>query len=227
MRTFDIVCLMAASALLGCAGGDNVAGDRFGGGGSGGDDASGSGATGPSAGSGNAPSGASNGGAGDGGAASSSSHAASTGSGQPACEDTGQAEPNEGEGSAGDIGALDDCDGSGGFLDGVLSGSDVDWYTYQGNDGFGCVVDASRSIESDGEVRVCQFFDCGGEKIDIGCPEGTSAETSPEGRHGCCSQDPFEVGIDCPGLNDSANVYVRVDKPPAYDCVHYTLTLHY
>jgi hypothetical protein len=225
MQTLHILCLMAAGALLGCAGGDNVADDRFGGGGSGGDDA-GSSATGPSTGSGSTATGA--GGAGDGGAAaSSSSHAASTGSGQPACDDTGQAEPNDGEGSAGDIGVLDDCDGSGGYLEGVLSGNDVDWYTYQGNDGFGCVVDASRSIESDGEVRVCQFFDCSGEMVDIGCPEGTAAETSPEGRNGCCSQDPFEVGIDCPGLNDSANVYVRVDKPPAYACVHYTLTLHY
>ena len=37
MRTLSIACLMAA-ALTGCAGGDNVAGDRFGGGGSGGDD---------------------------------------------------------------------------------------------------------------------------------------------------------------------------------------------
>ena len=151
---------------------------------------------------------------------SSSSTVGSGGS----CPDTSD-EPNNSEEQASKVGTLDDCDEVGLSVKGVLAGNDVDWYTYDGQDKFLCVVEPSRTITSSAQVRLCKFFDCKGVKVT--CPAGTTADMSPNGHPGCCSVNGFAVTPTCSGLSDDATVYLRVDKPPSFPCVQYDLSFHY
>jgi hypothetical protein len=151
---------------------------------------------------------------------SSSSTVGSGGS----CPDTSD-EPNNSEQTATDLGSFDDCDEIGTTIKGVLPGNDVDWYTYDGTDKFGCIVEPTRSVISSAQVRICKFFDCKG--ISLTCPVNTSVDTSPDGHPGCCSVNGFTVAPDCDGFSDDATVYLRIDKPPSFPCVTYDLSLHY
>jgi hypothetical protein len=163
-------------------------------------------------------------GPGAGGNSTSSSSTSGSGAGVP-CPDNGP-EPNNSEATATNLGMIDDCDNSGSMVSGTLAGNDVDWYKYQGSDTFGCNVDAYRSITSDGQARVCKFPDC--PNLVVTCPAGTVPETSPTGLAGCCSLNPFQLAVDCPNTtSDDATVYIRVDKPPSFACVNYTLEFHY
>jgi hypothetical protein len=233
-----LYALILALGPLACAGGDPVKEDRFGSeDADGGDDGTSGTSDGQTATSGDPggttgdtsgdPTGSGPTSSGSGASSGGSTSGSGSSSSGSVCNDSGPGEPNDSEGSASNLGELDDCDASGGYLDGVLAGDDVDWYVYHGGDAFGCMVDPSREIEADGGYRVCKFVSCDSGEGTVTCPAGTSAETSPDGRSGCCAQQAFELTIDCPGLTDSASVYVRVDKPPAYDCVNYKLTIHY
>jgi len=221
-RLLSVFALMLG--CVACASSDPVRKDRFnqqetdgtaGGGGESGfstSDATGSGAgaSGPSATSG----------------AGASTQSSSSGQ-PPACVDDGP-EGNDSEASATDLGTIDDCDASGGAFSGVLAGDDVDWFVYHGTDATGCVVDPARSLDADGEYRVCQFFTCDdGGPLTLTCPDGAWDETSPEGRPGCCSHEALQLSPDCSSWTDNSAVYVRLDKPPAAECVHYTLSFHY
>lgn len=146
----------------------------------------------------------------------------------PTCMDTG-AEPNETEVTAKNLGTIDDCDGSGDEFSGVLNGpDDIDWYRYNGEDGFGCVVGPSRAVQFMMPARICKFVQCdAGGAPDFSCPAGTTGATSPDGRPGCCHSTGFDMDIDCPGSDDNAVIYIRIDNPNSGACIPYTVEYHY
>ncbi len=142
-------------------------------------------------------------------------------------------EPNDSEEQAAALGIIDDCDGSGSAFTSELEGDgDVDWFTYSASDVFGCVVDPTRDVITPAPVRFCKFINCASGQASIdGCPSGASAATSPSGHPGCCKYGTnlsnFDVAIDCPGSDDSAQVLMRIDSGPAGVCTAYTINYHF
>jgi len=147
--------------------------------------------------------------------------------------------------------AINDNDGSGSFVKGLIAGpDDVDWYRYSGTDDLIYVVDPFRGFTVEGDsLRVCAYYECTSGTAKLGeqitphtCPTGTEAVSSNGGRPGCCTLPgttefgfeipPDDIGIVCDGtiLYDNMYVYLRVD---AYDgaaadtCEPYTLAYHY
>lgn len=149
-----------------------------------------------------------------------STTSSSTGSG---CSDP-YPEPNDTQSNAIDLGMIDSCDGSQQSEDGVLNGSDIDWFRYYVDDGF-CFVNPYRQITSDGQARLCKYFECDTSPAttNVTCPAGTQADTAPQGQPGCCGLTMFEPDINC----GDTFVWVRIDKPPAQACVSYTFTYHF
>jgi hypothetical protein len=139
-------------------------------------------------------------------------------------------EPNDSEETAVFLGQINDCNWNGGSVDGVLSWGDEDWFTYTGTDAFGCWVDPAREIVADADIRICKFAEClnGLENTELTCPPPTKSATSPAGRPGCCGTSDFQLSVyDCAGtINDSANVYIRIDQG-GEQCVEYTFNYHY
>ena len=183
-------------------------------------------------GSGGAPllSGGSGGIAGGGTTTTTSTTTTSTGGGGAGggtlCNDWG--EPNDSEMVAYDFGGINDCDSSGKTINAAIVGvSDVDWYTYEGSDDLGCLVDPNCVLVTSGGVaRICKFAECLGGGTDVTCKGGSVAETSPQGRQGCCNQQGFGMDLECSGISDDADMYIRVDHL-AGSCVEYTLSFHY
>jgi hypothetical protein len=232
---------LALTTLAAC-GSDDGGGDGPGGsaGSSGAAGSGGSGGSGASGGSGG--SGGTGGGAGDGGSggsAGASGAAGSAGTGGSAgsggtnnCNDPGP-EPNDSLPQATPTCSappceIDDCDGSGSTVTGTIGPDDVDLHAYFGNDNVGCQVNASVSTEDSG-YRLCLFTQCadGAQTTLIACHEGSTQEAGPSGYQGCCVTAPgtVEVEHDCPGLDESAGVYIRIDEANA--CVDYSVDYHY
>ena len=160
-----------------------------------------------------------------GSAATSTTATTSTG---PSCDDTGIGEPNDSESKAFTLAAIDDCDGSGSSLQGVIAGpDDADWYKYSGDDTSFCSVDATRDLTSTDSLRICKFAQCVSGTATPDCPLGTAADTSPDGRPGCCSLQGFSMGVDCSGIDDDATIFVRIDSIDGADCASYSLDYHY
>ncbi len=176
---------------------------------------------------------ASAGGAASGGA---SAGGAGGGSGTPDCTDATQTEPNDSAGTAWKLARrkLDDCDTDSvpATVSGVISGADdVDWYWYEGDDGLGPCVDPGRSLtQSESGIRICKFLECKVGNTEFDCPPGTST-AQHDGRDGCCGTTDFDLAdLNCTGtLDDSANVYIRLDQPGATDatCNAYTLSVDF
>jgi hypothetical protein len=166
---------------------------------------------------------------------SSSTSGTGAGGDVPACPDLGVGEPNESENNAFPLkaSAISDCDGDGGMVTGTIAGqNDIDWFTYEGDDTFGCVVDPTRSFtQSESGLRLCKFFECFSGNTEFSCPSGTTAATSPGSRPGCCGTAGFDVtNLNCTGTTDEhVQVYLRVDRPgaTAATCNHYSLSYHY
>ena len=135
-------------------------------------------------------------------------------------------EANDTQATATDLGQINDCDKNGSSVSGVLAGGDVDWFTYKGSDTFGCSVNPSRDITSDGQAKLCKYIRCPGLKLDK-CPNDSTSDTSPEGDPGCCTTTKMELGINCNGASDDATIFLKVEKPPAFTCVNYTFNYHY
>jgi hypothetical protein len=175
--------------------------------------------------------GAAGGTAGSGGAAGQGGQGGTS----PPCVDDDLAEPNEVEQDA-DLVQSDpvgDCDGDGYLLSGTIAGADdVDWFVYQGDDGF-CVVNPSGELAADQPgARLCIFIECLQGDTEVGpCEAGESEDTSPDGLPGCCSTSSVELsGFNCTGTtNEDLWVYMRVDQPggPADVCNEYDVTYHY
>lgn len=137
-------------------------------------------------------------------------------------------EPNDVEGQAFSLGAFNDCDPEGSMIQGILGGpNDTDWYRYVGSDDFGCVVDPARTVTASNSVRVCKFAECtDGSTPVIDCQNGSTPDTSPEGRAGCCFTAGFGMDVECDAVSDDATVYIRFDNP-GDACVVYDMAYHF
>jgi hypothetical protein len=152
-----------------------------------------------------------------------------TGGTGPTCMDEpSEKEPNDSEATAKDLGTINDDNSNGGTISGVLNGqSDADWYKYHGVDDFGSTVDPTRSVMFMMPARICKYAQCdNASDPSVTCPGGTSNDTSPDGRKGCCSGGGFTMDIDCTGIDDNATIYIRIDQASG-DCVPYTVMYHY
>jgi hypothetical protein len=150
------------------------------------------------------------------------------------CYDVGQGEPNDSEGTALNLTGqpITDCDYTGGAVNGTIdSPSDEDWYYYAATDELACFVNPERSLTTtNGGVQLCKYFECYQGPTQVNCPIGTTADTSPDGRDGCCATYGFNVDIDCTDTSsDDAWVYLRVSAPgaPSNVCTHYAVDYHY
>jgi hypothetical protein len=143
-------------------------------------------------------------------------------------------EPNGREGTALKLPSSNDCDGHGDKTTGMLAGSDdADWHWYEGYDVGYCYVNPTVTLETqDPSVRVCTFFDCVDDaETTVECPSGSTPETSPEGRKGCCAgAGELKVrGVDCEWTAyEDIDVFIRVDRTDrAATCVEYAFSYHY
>jgi len=144
----------------------------------------------------------------------------------------GDLEPGDGaEDSATDVGSITDDDSEKFTISGVLSGaSDVDWYTYHGKDTFGYVAEPTLS-ELSGALRLCHFLACdngGAAQTELECPEGTKLALSPQLRPGCCAETTFAIKtFNCPGNDESARMWIRVDKAAVDACTNYSFKVNF
>jgi hypothetical protein len=137
-------------------------------------------------------------------------------------------EPNESQAQAYSLGSISDCDSDGSSIPGALEGAvDVDWYFYAGSDNFGCVVDPTRALSASGSLRLCKFAKCIQGNTSVTCMNGASSASSPPpGYQGCCHNQGFELDIECDGVDDDADILLRVDQGSG-PCVTYNLSYHY
>jgi hypothetical protein len=163
---------------------------------------------------------------GPGGPTTNTSTNTSTSTGGLSCN-AADAEPNDSESNAIDLGTVDDDDGDGDVVSGILAGvGDTDWYKYYGDDTFPGVAEPERSLSSSDPVRLCKFMQCVDGDGSPDCPDGTDAATSPDGREGCCGDTGFTMGIECSGTDDDNMIYIRV-QTTTNDCVTYSIDYHY
>ncbi len=154
-----------------------------------------------------------------------SSSTVASGGGGGNCVDFGK--PNDTEVTAHDLGKLDDCDVNTKTLAAALTNAqDVDWYTYAATDVFGCTVDPHRKLTPPSTLRMCKFAECFIGNTTVSCKNDATPTVSPAGRAGCCHNLSFGMTVDCKGLNDDANVYIRLDQGPS-TCTEYSLEYHY
>lgn len=137
-------------------------------------------------------------------------------------------EPNDTRVTATRLKEIDDCDGSGGKLEGIVAGgADVDWFTYAGKDTTWCRVDVTASTSAD--VRVCVVAFCGsGATAFKSCAKGT--KTTVAGVDGCCAtggQVELEHSCTLVGTSDNADVWMRVDDPGGTTCKSYSVDYHF
>ncbi|WAS93187.1 hypothetical protein [Nannocystis punicea] len=149
----------------------------------------------------------------------------------PMCMDTGT-EPNESEGESVDLGDQH-CKAQPKSFEGVLDGdADVDWFRFFGDfSGNQCNDDpiAKIVVTADGPLEVCMYADCdiSGE-TDFDCPNGTSMADSPDGRDGCCGTGSMQYEVNCvSGPDESAAIYVRLQKAPVDACLEYKVDYSY
>ncbi|MBI2390407.1 MAG: hypothetical protein HYV09_12530 [Deltaproteobacteria bacterium] len=134
-----------------------------------------------------------------------------------------EAEPNDTPSTARKLGAIDDCDGSGKTVNGVLSSSsDVDVLTFDGSDVFGCSVNPTAKVT--GPVRVCIQAVCKSGTTEIkSCPKGV--RTGSE----CCGAPEAAIEINCTGTTSEdtkVTMTVRGDGS-SLTCAGYSLAYHY
>ncbi len=132
-------------------------------------------------------------------------------------------EPNETEGAAQALGSTN-C----GALAEVLGSSevdDVDFYTVDlvdlgedcpNSDGTISIVTAEEDLE------VCMFFACEAGAASVNCGGDTDV-TSADGLQGCCGTNSVEPNFFCSGVNNDAEVRLRVGGLEANACVDYAL----
>lgn len=142
-------------------------------------------------------------------------------------------EPNATDSTAVKLKDIDDCDGSGSNLAGVVAGgADEDVFRFRGSDTFGCTVDPTASTAD--KVRLCVFVRCSSLSTKIkGCPKGLPQTWGTTGIDGCCtdgdSGGTVQVDFTCTdlGTSDTADVFMRVDKPGATACENYSVKYHF
>jgi hypothetical protein len=144
----------------------------------------------------------------------------------------GDLEPgDDAEETATDNGDITDNDSQGFTVSGVLSGAaDADWYTYHGADTFGYVAEPTLTL-NEGAMRVCQFLVCdngGAALTEVNCPAGSKLALSPMLRPGCCGETSIKISdFNCSGQDESATIWIRVDKPTVDECTNYSFKLNF
>ncbi len=139
--------------------------------------------------------------------------------------------PVDAEDSAKDLGDITDNNDDFFEVTGILSGNaDADWYTWHGADKLGYIAEPTFTLVS-GAQRHCMFFVCddgGAAQTKVSCPVGTDFVISPLLRPGCCGAASFVIGeLNCPGNDESATMWLRVDKAAADTCSTYTFKLNF
>lgn len=144
----------------------------------------------------------------------------------PACRPI-DTDPHGDEGTATGLPDLD-CDQGmdlGPF--GTIEGPEVDWYTYFGNDSFGCPEQPGALVVAGDPLEVCVFLECqnGGDVDPLNCGGGSMDAMSPDGRPGCCGIDgAFVEGYDCTGFGGKdVDVYISVGSDEMV-CTDYELS---
>jgi hypothetical protein len=142
------------------------------------------------------------------------------------CTETDVHEPNGTEGTAADLGTIDDCDGSAGSTTGIINGpSDLDWFRYQAEDSALC--NGKHQISIAGNVTVCAFFACNDSTNPYPvCNNDSLAGWSAEGLPGCCGTADFGVKTGCSDWSDDLTVWLLATSPTAV-CENYTIGYHY
>jgi hypothetical protein len=145
-----------------------------------------------------------------------------TDTGPTACSGE-EPEPNDTPSTARTLGGIDDCDGSGATIVGVLSSSsDVDVVTFDGSDSFGCSV--NPYVKTTGPVKICLKPTCKSGTTELkSCPKGTL--TGGE----CCGTTEVELEINCTGTtSDDAKITMTVrSNGSSSTCAGYSLAYHY
>ncbi len=139
--------------------------------------------------------------------------------------------PGESEDTPIELDDITDDDDDAMVVDGILSGAkDVDWYRYHGSDTFGYVAAPTLELLG-GSQRMCLFIECdngGAAQTTVSCPDGTTFAISPKLRPGCCSKGSFEINdFNCPGNDESSQIWARIDQPTNDVCVDYSVLLHF
>lgn len=165
----------------------------------------------------------------DSGSGTTDSGTSDTGTSDTGAGDTGpssctgeEPEPNDTPATARALGTIDDCDGSGKSVAGVISSSsDIDVYVFNGTDTFGCTV--NPTVKATGSVTVCMKLDCKSGTTELkSCTKGT--RTGSE----CCGTD-VEADVNCTGTtSDDTRVTITVKgNGSAPACAVYSLAYHY
>jgi hypothetical protein len=154
--------------------------------------------------------------------------------GDPACMQIDE-EPNGDEASALD-GTDQTCKVAAKQIAGTLDGSGgVDWWKYDadynnGCGGAGSHPNPTHTLTADPAVRMCVYFRCkiNDADADLTCPNGTTDDTSPGGHPGCCTTEgALAFELNCVGVEDDAEVFIRLDMAPANACVDYSVSYTY
>jgi len=144
-----------------------------------------------------------------------------------ACTDTGP-EGNRDPSMATDLGQITDCDTDASAVDAVMANAaDVDFFRFTGQDVFGCLVDPRAAVTAPGATMVdlCMYADCGPGGTTVTCTAGVAV--SYDTLQGCCERDaPVQIGVQCQGTADTADVYISVTSEVAA-CNDYRLEFHY
>ncbi|MEZ4222271.1 MAG: hypothetical protein R3B13_15145 [Polyangiaceae bacterium] len=144
------------------------------------------------------------------------------------CTDTGP-EPNETFAQAkpacgSGVCNTSDCNAlAGGSVTGLVKSGDVDYYTYAGIDDI-CTAAPTLSTTTSG-IKTCVFARCkDNSDAYVGCTQGLSEVDGS--LTGCCRSTPgtVEMNMDCPGVNDSASVFIRVTGTNPAACTSYDVT---
>jgi hypothetical protein len=132
-------------------------------------------------------------------------------------------EPDGTNASARVLTAINDCDGSAKTVSGVLStSSDIDVMRFDGDDTFGCAVDAYAKVT--GPAQICIRPVCTGGTTEYqGCAKGYE-----NGERGCCGTE-VESKYNCNGTTkDSARVYITVRATGSIaSCSGYSVQYHF
>ena len=139
-------------------------------------------------------------------------------------------DPHGDEGSAFELEGLNCGNGMELGVIGTIEGPEVDWYTYFGNESFGCPETPAASISSTEPLDVCVHIECdnGGDVQGLQCGAGSSSADSPDGRAGCCGTDTAVIDdYDCSGFGGiDVNVFVAVASDDRI-CADYSLEYSY
>ena len=143
-----------------------------------------------------------------------------------ACDTIDTHESNDTQATAYDLGGHTDCDHYG-FCASLTDG-DVDWYTYQGSDTFGCNVAPSVDFDAP-NLEVCQYWSCDSVPTLSTCPDGTTPDTAPGGQPGCCSSTSFSYDPCNGGVFDSedAHVWIKVSRSSGSGCEPYAFGIEF